>query len=149
LDRCDSDSNCKREFKDMFPPRFFKQGMRDLFKETVGGDVQLSPLTPEAVEYVFSTGALDCVVQEPPSFVRLHPGHMHLVYNTGTQIKFASEVMLANQTAVSAVYHSLYGSQYFSEVNPEDYASMYVKIEQALKERIAGRTMLQSKWLSG
>lgn len=145
----ESDSEHMRNFRGMFPPRFFNQGKRDLYKETVGGDILLSPLTEVAVEYVFRNGGLDRVVQDPPSYMRLHPGYMHLVYNYGTQIKFASEVILANQTAVSAVYHSLFGSPYFSEVNPEDYASMYVKIEQVLKERIAGRSVPQSNWLRG
>lgn len=137
------------EYQKMFPPRFFVERNVDLFNGMVGGDVNLKQLTEEAVNHVSlaEDTPITTMSQIPPSAMRLHPGHMHFVYNHGTQVKFAAEVMLDKDTAISAVYHALFGSPYFSEVNPEDYTNMYGKIEDAIKKRIAGGT-LKSDWLT-
>jgi hypothetical protein len=147
LDPAETNNEEVKRYKQMFPPRFFTQGKTDLYKETLGGDVQLCRLTAEAVQYVVNAGAIHLKVQQPPSYMRLHPGHMHLVLNLGAQIKFAAEVLLDQDTAISAAYHALFGSPYFSEVNPEDYTNMYVKIEQFFKDRIYGRNP-KPVWLS-
>lgn len=136
----------------MFPPRFFTQGKgdeRDRFKDKVGGEVEMDHLTEEAALHVLKAEdtPMKWLRQDPPSSVRLYPGQMHFVCNHGTQIKFASEVLLDGETAACAAYHAMYGSPYFSEVSPEDYTNMYVKIESAIKQRIAGGTP-KSDWLS-
>ena len=128
------------EFRDMLPPRL--SGLDSTtFKDKVGGDVRPDRvITEEALIYLTAKGAIDVLHQNPPSVMRLHAGHMHLVYNHGTQIKFAAEVLHPDEVVIASVYHITLGSVFFAEANAEDYTSIYIKLEDKVKGIIAGNT---------
>lgn len=128
-----------QDFKKMFPPRLC-QGDSESFREMVGGDVRPDVrLTADAVKYLSKAGAINVVPQSPPSVMMLHPGHMHLVLNHCTQIKFACELMRPDQVCHAASYHRQLGSVIFGEINAEDYTSMYVQLEDTVKAIVSGQ----------
>jgi hypothetical protein len=132
-----SKSKAFSDMRKMLPPRLSTEPTK--FKDKVGGDVRPDlAITEKALTFLRKYGAIDVVHQNPPSAMRLHAGHMHLVFNHGTQIKFAAEVLDPDEVVIASVYHKTLGSVYFAESNAEDYTSMYVKLEDDVKRVIAG-----------